>query len=181
VQALLAANAGDTTSKAPSVPSIQVGNYDQIPADMLFLGVVGADDDVVGQDIVVSLYNDLPQIPSANREVLELTSDDHGSPSLEANHRAPLSSDPAFDSGGPIALLPANLGFLVDGRSLDGDSIDAFDFYGYWKWLDALTDAAFYRTNRPYALGSTPEQTFMGNWSDGEPVNPAVRILPASP
>lgn len=55
---------------------------------------------------------------------------------------------------------------------------DAFDYWGYWKWLDALTDAAFYGTNRAYALGNTVEQTSMGSWSDGHPVTSAVRIRP---
>jgi hypothetical protein len=40
-------------------------------------------------------------------------------------------------------------------------------YYGYWKLLDALTDAAFYQKNREYAFGNTPEQRFMGRWSDG--------------
>lgn len=70
VRALLAANAGDTTSKT-SLPSIQTGNYDQIPADMLFLGVVCEYDDIVGDETVLGLYNSLQQIPSANREVVE--------------------------------------------------------------------------------------------------------------
>src|SRR5208283_5123642 len=51
---------------------------------------------------------------------------------------------------------------------------DAHDFYSFWKLFDALTDAAFYGTNREYALGGTPQQTFMGCWSDGTPVNPLI-------
>ena len=31
-------------------------------------------------------------------------------------------------------------------------------------------DAAFYNKNREYALGNTPQQRFMGVWSDGVPV-----------
>ncbi|HEY2775293.1 MAG TPA: alpha/beta hydrolase fold domain-containing protein [Candidatus Binatia bacterium] len=45
--------------------------------------------------------------------------------------------------------------------------VDALDFYGTWKLLDALTDAAFFGKNREYALGNTPQQRFMGTWSDG--------------
>ncbi len=48
--------------------------------------------------------------------------------------------------------------------------INALDFYGTWKLLDALTDAAFNGKNREYALGNTPQQRFMGLWSDGVPV-----------
>ena len=53
--------------------------------------------------------------------------------------------------------------------SLIGE-IDALDYYGFWKLFDGLTDAAFYGKNREYALGNTPEQRFMGLWSDKTPV-----------
>jgi hypothetical protein len=36
--------------------------------------------------------------------------------------------------------------------------------------MDALCDAAFHSRHREYALGGTPEQRFMGFWSDGRPV-----------
>ena len=49
-------------------------------------------------------------------------------------------------------------------------SINALDFYGYWKLFDGLTDAAFYGKNREFAFGNTPQQRFMGTWSDGVPV-----------
>ena len=48
--------------------------------------------------------------------------------------------------------------------------INALDFYGTWKLFDGLCDAAFYGKNREYALGNTPQQRFMGVWSDGVPV-----------
>lgn len=48
------------------------------------------------------------------------------------------------------------------------------DYYGLWKLFDALTDSAFYGRNREYALGNTPQQRFMGQWSDGVPVKELV-------
>jgi hypothetical protein len=56
-------------------------------------------------------------------------------------------------------------------------SIDALDFFGTWKLFDGLTDAVFYGQNRRYALGSMPEQTFMGLWSDGVAVTPLEVIV----
>jgi len=58
------------------------------------------------------------------------------------------------------------------GRSerLDTMMVNALDFYGTWKLFDGLCDAAFYGKNREYALGNTPQQRFMGVWSDGVPV-----------
>lgn len=49
-------------------------------------------------------------------------------------------------------------------------SVDALDYYGLWKLFDGLADAAFFGKNRQSALGDTPEQRFMGRWSDGVPV-----------
>ena len=48
--------------------------------------------------------------------------------------------------------------------------VNAMDYYGTWKLFAALTDAAFNGKNREYALGNTPQQRFMGVWSDGVPV-----------
>lgn len=48
--------------------------------------------------------------------------------------------------------------------------VDALDFYGIWKLFDALEEAAFWGRSREYALGNTPQQRFMGKWSDGVPV-----------
>jgi hypothetical protein len=51
---------------------------------------------------------------------------------------------------------------------------DAYDWYGPWKWLDALMGCAFDGEWCEYALGNTPEQRSMGTWSDGTPVEEAV-------
>ena len=48
--------------------------------------------------------------------------------------------------------------------------VNALDYYGTWKLFDGLIDAAFTGKNRDYALGNTPQQRFMGLWSDGVPV-----------
>ena len=64
----------------------------------------------------------------------------------------------------PLAPAPDSLVRRAFGTT------DALDYYGTWKLLDALTDAAFYGKNRKYALGDTPEQRYMGKWSDGTPV-----------
>ncbi len=57
--------------------------------------------------------------------------------------------------------------------------VDALDYYGLWKPFDGLCDAAFSGKNREYALGNTPEQRFMGKWSDGVPVKELQVGMPA--
>jgi hypothetical protein len=65
---------------------------------------------------------------------------------------------------------PSSERMIVDLARLKRNRVDALNYYGYWKLLDGLLDAAFRGTNRAYALGNTPEQRFMGRWSDGTPV-----------
>ena len=63
---------------------------------------------------------------------------------------------------------------LPDVETATETAPDALDFYGFWKLFDALTDAAFHGRNREYALGNTPQQRYMGAWSDGRPVTELV-------
>lgn len=166
-RAIMTANASDTRSPggiAQILPSILMSDYEDIPADALVLGVVGDDDDFVGDDATVFLLNETPQIPSANKEMITVFSDDYGEPDVRAGHAACLAPDAEFDSGQP--------GF-TDAVDETDAFIGAIDYYGYWKWFEALTDAAFFGTHRTYALGGTPEQLSLGTWSDGTPVHPA--------
>jgi hypothetical protein len=126
-------------------------------------------------------------VPAANKDYVTLVSDSHGLPGLQASHRAPTAFDMAYDSGEGIGGGPAEIvsgsdraGGLptrrIDGRRserrdrLETMMVNALDFYGTWKLFDGLCDAAFYGKNREYALGNTPQQRFMGVWSDGVPV-----------
>lgn len=117
-------------------------DYSQIPAGTLLLCVAGNDDTVVGGTDAKRIYDEAVQIGSADKDHITLLADSYGEPDLLADHNAPLAAE---------VLFPPN----------------SVDWYGFWKWLDGLTDAAFYGTNRNYALGNTPEQTNMGLWSDG--------------
>jgi dienelactone hydrolase len=74
----------------------------------------------------------------------------------------------ARDRGGQDG---ADAGFDLAEAGAGPRSVNAMDYYGTWKLVDGLCDAAFYGRNRPYALGNTPEQRHMGFWSDGTPVN----------
>jgi hypothetical protein len=55
---------------------------------------------------------------------------------------------------------------------------DALDYYGTWKLLDGLADAVFRGTHRAHALGGTPQQRYMGEWSDRVPVRELMIGLP---
>ena len=118
-------------------------DYSKIPAKTLLLCVAGDEDLNVRNIDALRIFNQA-KLDAEDKNFLEMVSDRHGTPPLIANHFAP-------------AALPGIKG-------------NALHWYGFWKWFDALTDAAFYGKNRKYALGDRPEQRFMGRWSDGTAV-----------
>ncbi len=170
-RAIMLANAGD-------VQNIFLGflfesilddvDYGTIPADVLMLSVIGDRDLVVSREAPIAIFRNVPQVPVENREIILLHSDDHGHPRLRALHSAAAS--PGFEWTSASGRFPR-----LRARK---ESADALDYYGYWKWFDALTDAAFFGLHREYGLGGTFEQTHMGIWSDGTPVRPAEMIVP---
>lgn len=147
-----------------SIPTIDLS---PMPAVTLLLVVVGADDHLAYEKPGLHIYDAAVQVPAANKNVLELESDRHGSPPLIANHAA---AGGTLDSRPPRARRALIRDFEHAGR------VDALDWYGTWKLFDALSDAAFYHRERNVALGGGPAQLSMGRWSDGVAVTP-MRVL----
>ncbi len=138
-----------------------------MPPQTLLLIVVGADDRLAYESLGLSFYTAAAQVPAANKNVIELESDDHGSPALIANHAAPSATLNSHPANSRRALL----------RDFEhAGTVDALDWYGTWKLFDALSDCAFYRHECNAALGGSPAQVSMGMWSDGMPVKP-MRVL----
>ncbi len=126
-------------------PDTMMTDYHDIPAGTLLLVVVGQDDKVAGNASGKLIFFTADQIPLENKDFVIQRSDSHGRPALAATHIAPVCP-------------------------LNSTLTDAMDYYSTWKLFDALTDYAFYGTHREYCLGNTPQQRFMGLWSDGTPV-----------
>jgi acetyl esterase/lipase len=121
-----------------------------IPATTRVLLVTEADDpDSVGPPTVERIWTELGVVLPENRDAVQLVTDGHGPPALLAVHTQAL----------------ADYGY---------DPPNAYDWYGTWKWLDALMGCAFEGALCDVALGNTPEQRYMGEWSDGVPVTEAV-------
>lgn len=136
-------------------PMPRIEDLSLIPADTLLLSVVGDSDMLAGSKDAKNIFNDTTQIPLENKDYIVMVSDRNGTSSLTAGHFAPVST-----SLGDSSILEFG--------------VDALDYYCLWKLFDALTDAAFYGLNREYALGNTPEQRYMGVWSDGTPVKEMI-------
>lgn len=145
LKAVMCVEPGDSTvtNKLTNYPK---ADWAKIPATTLLLTVVGEDDKTAHDIHAKLIFRGTPQIPAENKDYIIVHTDRHGSPGLAADHKAPFAS------------------------SFWRNSVNALDYYAFWKLFDALTDAAFYGTNREFALGDTLPQRFMGRWSDGVPV-----------
>ncbi|MEM9019313.1 MAG: alpha/beta hydrolase fold domain-containing protein [Planctomycetota bacterium] len=149
-KALMSIEPGDTRADqglGALLPSL-AEDHTTLPRGLLMLVIAGEEDGIVGIGMAKRIFNAATQIPDEDKDFLVIRSDRHGRPALVADHFIPASR-------------------IIPGGRVDAD---ALDYYGLWKPFDALMDAAFHGRNREYALGNTPEQRYMGTWSDGKPV-----------
>jgi hypothetical protein len=144
-------------------PSCDLSHLARIPATTRVLVLVGSQDDVAGEDAAKRIWDELGQIPADHKDFIRLQSDDHGQPPLPADHFVSLTTQ--------VVLAGTAFGDL-----------NGFDWYGTWKWLDALMSCSFAGQDCQVALDNTPEQRFMGAWSDGVPVaEPQITDEPGPP
>jgi acetyl esterase/lipase len=128
-------------------------DYADVPSGTLLLAIAGEDDLVVGTTDARRIFLGTTAVPLADKDYVLLRTDEHGTPALRADHQAP---------GGGVVI-----------------GLDAFDWRGFWRWFDALLDAAFTGANRDVCLGNTAAQRDLGAWSDGVPVlEPVVTDTP---
>ncbi len=178
VRAVMSVEPGLTRSPV----NVPLADLKKIESDTLLLAVAADRDTLVDDEDAKRIYYESTRVSADNKDFVRLVTDERGRPALIANHRAPTAPDKFYDndegdltgrrSGAPGSGTP------VDGQtgveSTRTPAINALDYYGLWKLFDALSDAAFYGKNREFALGNTPQQRFMGKWSDGTPVKELV-------
>jgi pimeloyl-ACP methyl ester carboxylesterase len=175
VRALMAVEPGMTGHPA----NVPIADLKKIPGGTLLLAVAGDRDTFVGDFDAKRIYYESTRVPADNKDFVTLVTDDHGTPDLIANHRAPTAPDQSYDNGEGDRTAPREStsseiqmnGSLPQSTRLP--VVNALD-YGLWKLFDGLCDAAFYSKNREYALGNTPQQRFMGRWSDGVDVKELI-------
>jgi pimeloyl-ACP methyl ester carboxylesterase len=173
VRALMCVEPGIT--EAPI--NFELADLKKLPPATLLLAVAGDRDSLVRETDAKRIYYESTRIPAANKDFITLVSDTHGTPTLIASHRAPTAIDKSYDSGEGVSGSPPGTADPIGDapqvkRRVRPETmmVNALDYYGTWKLFDGLCDAAFTGKNREYALGNTPQQRFMGRWSDGVPV-----------
>ncbi|WP_415910184.1 alpha/beta hydrolase family protein [Oleiharenicola sp. Vm1] len=170
-------------------PLVPLADLAQVPAATLLLTLSGDRDTLVGDTGARRIYEATTAVPAAQKDWLELRSDDHGAPALVATHRAPAAPLPGYQPPQreePKGFIRKRLaekakerlaerGLNLDDSSHETPVTDALDYYGTWRLFDALRAAAFENRLRDVALGGGPTQLAMGQWSDGTPVKPLLR------
>ncbi len=148
---LLIAPGGCTACPRSAWVGVELEDLAPVPATTRVLVVALAEVAAVGDEGARLIWAKLASVPLDRRDYVVLPGDAHGWPPLRAEHDQPLS-----------------FGTTV------GPMLDALDWYGTWKLADALLTCSFAGTDCEEALGNTPEQRFLGVWSDGTPVAPAM-------
>jgi acetyl esterase/lipase len=158
--------------------TVDTDDLANVDASTLAVLVVGEDDLHLPSEQPRLMFESLSAVPIANRNLLLLRSDHHGTPPLVADHSAPLSQQ--LDVGPRLGRAASWLReHAMRETGIRRVAADAHDFYGHWKLLDALMNAAFSGRDRDVALGNTAAQRFMGTWSDGTPVKELIVLAGA--
>ena len=142
-------------------------SYKSIPADTRLLAVVHEGDKVVGDKLGVAVFETAVNTPQRN--LLRQYEDKHGKPKIYDGHNHAYALDSTFYGG------IKNVSYR---RALKTAKTDAMDYYGYWKLFDALRSCSESGEYCEYAFGDTPEQRYLGEWSDGKLIRELEVVLP---
>ncbi len=179
-------------TRGPEGPVLPLSDLGKMAPTTLLLAVTGEDDTLVGDRDARRIFDESIAVPSAQKDLLQLPSDDHGEPALVATHRAPAAPLPGYEPPQrqePKGFLKKRIakkaaerlaakGVDLNASSKEPAVTNALDYYGTWKLFDALCAAAFENKFRDVALGGGPAQLDMGKWSDGTAVKPLKRLSP---
>jgi acetyl esterase/lipase len=147
----------------------RLASYASMDTSYQMLIVVGDGDIVVGNTFGREIM-DSTSIPTDHKNYITQFKDNYGAPNIQATHNEPLAKNNTYDGGTISSVITS--AYVVSKQ-------DAVDYFCYWKLADALMSCAFSGSDCNYAFGDTPEQRYMGKWSDSVPVIELV-VEPAS-
>jgi pimeloyl-ACP methyl ester carboxylesterase len=136
-------------------------SYEELPPSVKIVIIQNDKERVVGNLFGKKIRKEAPQLEDFN--LLMQYEDKHGLLPISADHREAYSIDIEYDSG--IRNYTAR-------RAMRVSNLNAVDYNGYWKIADALIDCVRNEQNCRFALGYTPQQLNLGNWSDGKAIRP---------
>ncbi len=140
-------------------------SYEGMPADIKLLVTVSEHDKIVGDEFALRVFNEAKNVK--DRNLIRQFRDTHNDEYISAEHNEVYCLLMDYDSGhrSPSAR-----------RSMRISRTNYIDYYGYWKWFDALLDCSRNGNYCEYALGNTAEQRSLGCWADGTAIR-EVEVL----
>ncbi|MBL7776255.1 MAG: alpha/beta hydrolase fold domain-containing protein [Saprospiraceae bacterium] len=147
----------------------RLSDYSGLAPELNLLVIVGEDDFVVGHEFGQLVFETAVNTPCRNLIVQRHDTDGHRW--ILATHSEPYSYDLDFDTG---------LRNYTARRVFQSSRLNEVDFNCYWKLGDALI--AYTREGRygEVAFGNTPEQRYLGRWTNGKPMRPLDVFVPQS-
>lgn len=142
-------------------------DYSGIDSAIRLAVIVSVHDHVVGEDFGHKVFE--TAVNARSRFLIRQHPDEYGQPALGAGHNECYALDDAFDGG------VSNLSLR---RAKQVGEENAIDYYGYWKTLDALMACALRGEHCELAEGKGLQAAHMGEWSDGQPVQPLEVLMP---
>ncbi|HEX6997688.1 MAG TPA: alpha/beta fold hydrolase [Gammaproteobacteria bacterium] len=173
--------------------TVPLDDLGSLPRDLVLVTVAGDRDEVVGADAARLIFARATGVAPTHKRYVVVRSDEHGSPPIIANHRAPSARNDDFDlltrperSARPGSrLLERRLcgGDCDQREATDRGAVDAIDWYAFWKLSDGLIEIAATGGARPFTAENERMLADMGRWSDGTPVRPLEihAVLPEPP
>lgn len=169
-------------------PKSLIEDLSCIPSDTMLLTLIGDEDERVPLERGRVFHDRATGVASADNVIALVQSDRHGEPPMVAGHFFPSAFDASYDIDG-MAGQPASQPRFPKLRGLVGKALskllgapalakrtslppDSLDWWGSWRCLDRLIDAAFHNGSRDDALLRTPASREMGCWSDGTSFRP---------
>lgn len=138
----------------------RISSYSNMDSSMNIICFMEKNDVVVDSAFSKEVFDSTITVSTKHKNLVIHHPDNYGYPEITSTHSEPCSPDLEYDNGERNVTI--NLALL--------SQTDANDFYNYWKLTDALIDYVVTGDGYTYAFGNTPEQRFMGLWSDNVPV-----------
>lgn len=157
----------------PSKQFLHLKDLSGISKYSKMLVIVGDRVDNEIKDTAREIFYAADRVKTNNKNYLTFLSDFRGEPPLLADREAPLApEEPVYDH----EVYKRRYEFVkfandkVTARDLRTKPVDGMDWYGTFRLFDAMAANVFYNKPSEDAFGNTPQQRFMGYWSNGKKV-----------
>ncbi|HEX6994954.1 MAG TPA: hypothetical protein VF339_12485 [Gammaproteobacteria bacterium] len=151
-------------------PVMALEDLSRLDAETVLVTVAGDADRVVGDQDARQIFSAATAIPDSRKRYVVVRSDHHGRPALEATHHAPTAPLDALDLLADEPRVGNRVGRRVTATRRDLQTIDALDYYAFWKLADALVALASTGTDDIFSADNVRMLADMGRWSDGRAV-----------